>query len=199
MTQFQFDCVRSAWIISQCVLSLPEAKAFTAFVATWQQKLREIAPMCHFSHFTSIFSRRSGTHAKRCRSVEMFWKAVHTQCSAMKQNLERSFAIFAFCVTANCKLLTANCCKSHLALRDTLTQCTCTSLALYYTCTVLCKHCTALNLPKNTLKCLAWCWCLKRCVSRTISGDQQSNTDSLLIFILKGLAIFRNFTCLSKI
>ena len=158
MTQFQFDCVRSAWIISQCVLSLPEAKAFTAFVATWQQKLREIAPMCHFSHFTSIFSRRSGTHAKRCWSVEMFWKAVHTQCSAMKQNLERSFAIFAFCVTAtaNCKLLTANY-KLPTAAKFLLhcatlwrsaliLQLHCTSLALYYTCTVLHLHCTSLAL-----------------------------------------------------
>ena len=178
MTQFQCDCVRSAWIISQCVLSLPEAKAFTAFVATWQQKLREIAPMCHFSHFTSIFSRRSGTHAKRCWSVEMFWKAVHTQCSAMKQNLERSFAIFAFCVTAtaNCS---ANCqlsCESPLALRRTLTHCT--SLALYYTSIVLYKHCTtvshriALNLQKNK-PWSVWAGLLSAdCVSRTRSGDK---------------------------
>ena len=174
MTQFQFDCVRSAWIISQCVLSLPEAKAFTAFVATWQQKLREIAPMCHFSHFTSIFSRRSGTHAKRCWSVEMFWKAVHTQCNAMKQNLERSFAIFAFCVTAtancsaNCQLLRKSSCiaQNFDAVHPVYFTCT-----LLHTSIVLYKHCNYSQPPYYTeftkgqaLKCVSWsveCWLRK--------------------------------------
>ena len=170
----------------------------SSVVATWQQKLREIAPMCHFSHFTSIFSHRSGPHAKRCWSVEIFWKAVHTYTVQRNEAElgERSFAIFAFCVTAtaNCKLLTA-CWTTNCQL---LQKSPCIArhfdaVHLYFTCTVL--HLHWINKRKHLSVGLVLEWRRKHCVSRTISGDQHWLPTS---FNHKRLAIFRNLRVSQK-
>ena len=135
--------------------------------------------MCHFSHFTSIFSR-SGPHAKRCWSVEVFWKAAN--CRVPRSGTWSAalrYLRFAS-LQLQTALLTANCCKSPLAMRSTLTQSThCISIAqaLYWTSTVL-QSSTVLHwIYRRTGIEVCDCELARAdCVIRTILG-QVTNTD----------------------
>ena len=90
MTQFEFDCVR-AWIISRCVLY--QSFRSDCNLAT------EIAGNCsHVSFQPPLFSDRLKGSEAQLPAAQVF----------IGQNLESSFAIFAFCVIANSKRHTAD-------------------------------------------------------------------------------------------